>query len=267
MGTNLYRIFIITTIIFTVTGGAQAQTQSGKENTLFTAGHAAAFIGGLYDGYYPYSKLKQHGNFGLGAPDKLDGELLILQNKIYQTQASGKTFQIKDTELTSFAVVNFFHADKIVRSTTHMNKEKLFAYLDSILPQQNNIYAIHIKGSFGNIKTRAFPPVTQKPYTALATMLPLQHFFNFDNTEGDLVGYRIPAYMEGPNISGYHFHFISANKQNGGHIIDLLTGDITIEIDLLTAFTVDLPTSKDFLNFDFKKDRREELKRVENGKN
>ena len=98
-------------------------------------------------------------------------------------------------------------------------------------------------------------------------MLPLQHFFNFDNTEGDLVGYRIPAYMEGPNISGYHFHFISANKQNGGHIIDLLTGNITIEINLLSAFTVDLPTTKDFINFDFKKDRREELKRVENGKN
>lgn len=267
MSTNLYRTLFIITGFFTTSIVADAQIQPKKDNTLFTAGHAAAFIGGLYDGYYSYSKLKQQGNFGLGAPDKLDGELLILNNKIYQTQASGKTFEVKDSELTSFAVVNFFHADKIVRTTARMNKEKLFTYLDSILPQQNNIYAIHIKGSFGNIKTRAFPAVTQKPYVALASMLPQQHFFNFDNTEGDLVGYRIPAYMEGPNISGYHFHFISANKQNGGHIIDLLTGDITIEIDLLTAFTVDLPTSKDFINFDFKKDRREELKRVENGKN
>ena len=71
---------------------AQAQKLPAlKSNTLFTTGHAGAFIGGLYDGYYTYENLKQHGNFGLGAPDKLDGELIILDNEIYQTQSIGKT--------------------------------------------------------------------------------------------------------------------------------------------------------------------------------
>lgn len=258
--------FLIVLTLCFLNSKAQQPT-TGKNNTLFTAGHAGAFIGGLYDGYYTYKNLKQHGNFGLGAPDKLDGELLILDNQIYQTQSSGKTFKINDTGITPFAVVNFFKADTVVQITAPMGKDKLYAYLDSVLPRQNGIYAIHIKGDFSTLKTRAFPPVKSKPYQPLATMIPLQHFFTFNTVKGDLVGYRIPAYMEGANISGYHFHFLLADKQGGGHLIDLLTGNITIEIDYLDSFTVNLPETKDFYNFDFKKDRRDEVKRVENGKN
>ena len=246
---------------------AKAQTKPNPElNHLYTAGHASAFIGGLYNAFYPYSQLKLHGDFGLGAPDLLDGELLILNGKIYQTQASGKTFEIKDNALTPFAVVNFFKADQTLKTTSSLTKEKLYAFLDSILPNQNAIYAIHIKGTFKEIKTRAFPPVKEKPYLPLAEMLPLQQFFSFKNIKGDLVGYRIPAHMEGANISGYHFHFLSADQKSGGHIIELLTDAITIEIDLLDHFTVALPQTKEFAAFDLKKDRREEVKRVENGK-
>lgn len=97
-------------------------------------------------------------------------------------------------------------------------------------------------------------------------MLPLQHFFNFTGAQGVLVGYCIPAYMEGPNISGYHFHYLSGNHQNGGHLIDVVTQGITVEICELNGFTVDLPQSQAFKNFNFKQDRREEVKQVENGK-
>lgn len=242
---------------------AEAQTQNKK---LFTAGHAGAFIGGLYDGYYPYSRLKQHGDFGLGAPDKLDGELLMLNGKIYKTQAGGQTREVKDAELTPFAVVNFFKANKKVVFNTSMDRNKLYACLDSLIPNQNGIYAIRISGKYSVVKTRAFPPVTQAPYVPLAQMLPLQHFFNFTGAQGVLVGYRIPAYMEGPNISGYHFHYLSGNHQNGGHLIDVVTQGITVEICELNGFTVDLPQIQAFKNFNFKQDRREEVKQVENGK-
>ncbi len=244
-------------------GSASAQT---KSKTLYTAGHASAFIGGLYDAVYPYTKVLKHGDFGLGAPDKLDGEILILDGKIYQTQSTGKTFLVKPTALTPFAVVNFFDAQKAAQNHQKLSKNDLFKYLDSLLTNKNGIYAIKITGSFNLVKTRAFPPVKNKPYQPLADMLPLQHFFTFENVRGTLVGYRIPTFMDGPNIAGYHFHFLSDDKKAGGHIIDLMTDNITIEVDQLDGFKVDIPQTKDFDNFDFKKDRRDEVKRVENGK-
>lgn len=245
---------------------SKAQHKSADtDRTLYTAGHAGAFIGGLYDAFYPYGKLLRHGDFGLGAPDKLDGELLILNGHIYQTQSTGKTSEVK-SGATPFAVVNYFHADETLTAPAGLNKTKLSAWLDSVLPKQNYIYAIHLRGTFRRIKTRAFPPVNQKPYQPLTSLIGLQHFFNFDQINGDLVGYRIPEFMEGANISGYHLHFLSADKQHGGHIVDLETEKVTVEVERLNSFTVYIPHTKDFEKFDFRKDRTEEIKQVENGK-
>ena len=245
---------------------APAIAQKQEKKNLFTAGHASAFIGGLYDAYFPYSQLKLHGDFGLGAPDKLDGELLMLDGKLYQTQASGKTSEIPDTGRTPFAVVNFFNTDKTFNGPEGQTKDELYAFLDSRLPDKNSVYAIKIKGKFTMVKTRAFPPVTKKPYAPLASMLSLQKFFSFEHVKGTLVGYRIPAHMEGANISGYHFHFLSDDKKSGGHIIDLQTSSVSIEVNHLRSFTIDLPHTDDFRNFDLTKDRSDEVRRVEIGK-
>jgi acetolactate decarboxylase len=234
-------------------------------NHLFTVGVGAGLIGGLYDGNYPYRLLKQHGNFGLGAPDKLDGELVVFQGKIYQTQYTGKTFEVDDRQLTPFAMVHFFQPDRKITINQAINKESLFHYLDSILTNMNALYAIHISGKFSYLKTRAFPPVKAHDHTPLASMLPLQHFFEFNNVQGDLIGYRLPLFMDNTNISGYHFHFLSEQKNAGGHIIDVKADNITIEIDRLDSYTVQVPSTSEFEQFDFKKNRAEDIKSVERG--
>jgi acetolactate decarboxylase len=260
-------LFINVLTGLSLTYSVNAQQKVKPENgDLFSAGYAAGFVGGLYDAYYPYKKLKLHGDFGLGAPAKLDGELILLNGKFYQTRSTGKTTLMSDTGKTPYAVVCFFRANKIFKPGKQLTKATLFRYLDSVLTNQNGIYAIHISGKFTYVKTRAFPPVTQKPYLPLAAMLGRQRFFESDNIKGDLVGYKLPAFLEGPHISGYHFHFLSADKAHGGHMIDVTARDITIEVDTLNSYTIDLPQTTDFKNFDFKKDRKEEIKSVENGK-
>jgi len=253
-------ITLLTAILFCTVSLAQS-----ANNNLFTVGVGAGLIGGLYDGNYPYSSLKKHGNFGLGAPDKLDGELVVFEGKIYQTQHTGKTAQVDERQLTPFAMVNFFKADKKITINRSINKEALLHLLDSVLTNVNGLYAIHINGKFNYIKTRAFPPVKEHDHTPLAAMLPLQHFFEFNNAQGDLIGYRLPAFMDNTNISGYHFHFLSAQKDAGGHIIDVKAENITIEIDVMDTYTVHIPPGKDFEKFDFKKNREEDIKSVERG--
>jgi acetolactate decarboxylase len=264
---RIFKYFGITVLLICgLNAAAFAQKKTSQAGTLFSAGYAAGFIGGLYDAFYPYSKLKQHGDFGLGAPAKLDGELIMLNGQLYKTQATGKTVPLGDTDKTPYALVCFFHPQKVYKPGKAMNKAALYHYLDSVLTNQNGIYAIHISGTFGYIKTRAFPPVEQKPYLPLAAMLDRQHFFEFHDVKGDLAGYRSPAFLEGQLISGYHFHFLADTKDHGGHIIDVVANDVVIEIDELTGYSIDLPQTADFNNFDFKKDRKEEIKSVENGK-
>jgi len=265
---SLIKYFLITVISgYSLSFTAIAQQKNvNAQGNLFSAGYAAAFIGGLYDAWYPYKSLKQHGDFGLGAPAKLDGELMMLNGKLYKTQYTGKTMPINEAGETPYAVVCFFHASKVYKPGRQLNKSALFKYLDSLLTNQNGIYAIHVSGNFKYVKTRAFEPVQQKPYVPLAAMLDKQHFFEFNTIKGDLIGYKLPVFMEGAHISGYHFHFLSADKTSGGHIIDLVADEITIEVDVLNSYTMELPQTTDFNNFDFRKDRKEEIKSVENGK-
>lgn len=261
-------IATLTITVFSATSFVSAPTADTADtlhNRLFTVGIGGGLIGGLYNGTYPYHKLKQHGNFGLGAPDKLDGELVIFRGKIYQTQYTGKTALVDDKQLTPFAMVNYFQADKKLTVSNTLNKKSLFLLVDSMLTNVNGLYAIHISGKFSYIKTRAFPPVKEHDHTPLASMLSLQHFFEFNNVKGDLIGYRLPSFMDNTNISGYHFHFLSEQKNAGGHIVDLKAGNITIEIDQLDSYTIQVPSNSDFEQFDFKKNRDEDIKSVERG--
>src|SRR5438105_1145046 len=101
-----------------ITQGFKSAAQQNAHVTggnLYSAGYASAFIGGLYDAWYPYKKLHQHGDFGLGAPAKLDGELLMLDGKLYKTQYTGKTSPINDADETPYAVVCFFKAAKVYK--------------------------------------------------------------------------------------------------------------------------------------------------------
>ncbi|RYY35551.1 MAG: acetolactate decarboxylase [Sphingobacteriaceae bacterium] len=235
-----------------------------KKNNLYSAGHAGAFIGGLYNVYFPYTQVLNNGDFGLGAPEELDGELLIYKGVAYKTQHTGKT-TVLNGGTTPYAISCFFKADKIVKAGKQLNKADFFKFIDSLTTNTNGIYAIKVSGKFSLIKTRAFPPV-QKPYRPLAELLSSQRFFEFKDTKGTLVGFKLPELMEGPFIKGYHFHFLSDAKDAGGHIIDLIADDVTVEIDELTSYSMDLPQTEGFKNFDFKKDMKEAIKSVENGK-
>src|ERR1700761_5559869 len=82
--------------------------QQTNNRNLFSAGHAGAFVDGLFDSYYSYKQLEKHGDFGLGAPDRLDGELMIFRGKFYQTEVSGLTRQMPDTGKTPYAITCFF---------------------------------------------------------------------------------------------------------------------------------------------------------------
>jgi len=240
--------------------------QTTADHNLFSAGHAGAFVGGLYDAFYPYKQLESHGDFGLGAPDHLDGELMMFNGKYYQAKSIGITQQLADTGKTPYATVCFFYADKVFKPGKPLNKAALFSYLDSVLNNQNGMYAIHITGMFKYVKTRAFPPVTQKPYVPIVAMLEKQSFFEFNDIQGDFIGFKLPEFMEGPAISGYHFHFLSDKKDKGGHVVDLITDDVSIEVEMLNSFTIDLPQTTDFRNYNFKKVNAADIKSVENGK-
>jgi acetolactate decarboxylase len=67
------------------------------------------------------------------------------------------------------------------------------------------------------------------------------------------VGYILPDYFSTIGVSGYHFHFISADKRHGGHVLDVSLTAATIDIDDLASVKLLIPQNATFQQTDFTK--------------
>jgi len=213
---------------------------------VFQYGIANAFIQGIYEGQLSVKEVKQQGDFGLGAPNLIDGELIMIEGKVFQTNAHGETFEAPDSLKTPFVFVTAFKPEAIHYFSDIETIGDLFTRIEGCLSNKNSIYAIRITGKFMKMGTRAFSPVTQKPYKPLSQLLGQQHFLNCDQTNGTMIGFYMPGYLSGINIVGMHFHYLSADLKKGGHVLDLSSDEVKVEIAAIAGFQLTVPQTADF---------------------
>ena len=238
-----------------------------EKQQLFQYGVANAFIDGLYEGELSVEQLKDKGNFGIGAPNLIDGELTIVDGKAYQSNAKGQTIEAPRALMTPFAFVTTFKADAMRSLSEVKDVKELFDRIEMLLPNPNAIYALRIKGTFATMRTRAFPPVRQKPFKPLAQLLDQQQFFEMKEKEGDMIGFYIPGYLSGINIVGLHFHFLSKDKKFGGHVVGVEAKELCIEIAELKEFRLHPLESDDFKKYKFNGVNSQSLQKIEKGSN
>ena len=87
-----------------------------------------------------------------------------------------------------------------------------------------------------------------------------------ENVTGTLVGFRCPPFVAGVNVPGYHLHFLSQDRSQGGHLLafELETG--TAQVDVLDRFVMQLPGTDDFATVDLAQNRQPDLQGVEKEK-
>ncbi|MDK2916636.1 MAG: acetolactate decarboxylase, partial [Euryarchaeota archaeon] len=85
----------------------------------------------------------------------------------------------------------------------------------------------------------------------------------FENVTGTAVGFWTPALAKGVNVPGYHLHFITGDRTAGGHVLDMVLAEGTVQVDTTTNFTMALPASGDFWTVDLSGDLSGDLEQVE----
>jgi acetolactate decarboxylase len=86
-------------------------------------------------------------------------------------------------------------------------------------------------------------PKQTEPYPTLTEVIDNQVIFPLNNVTGTTVGFRLPSYMNEINVAGYHLHFITDDETAGGHLLDCIVRDATIEIDYTYDYELALPES------------------------
>ena len=225
----------------------------------------AALLDGVYDGDVTFAEIAEHGDFGLGTFNQLDGEMVAVDGKFYQLRADGTAKLVDPQETTPFAQVAFFNPDTVHRFNGPLRRAALETFIDTVTPSKNLFYAIRIDGSFQRVLTRTVAKVAQ-PYPAFIEATKHQATMTFTDAAGTLIGFRTPDYAQGLGVAGYHLHFLTGDRTAGGHVIDFTLDKATVQISAQADVHLNLPQTRAFMTADLTgHDLNAEIEQTESG--
>ena len=220
-----------------------------EHHVLFQASTIGALLDGAYDGDLSFAELAEHGDLGLGTLNGLDGEMIALDGCFYRADVDGGVEQVPADERTPFAVVACFEPTIDEWIEGPLDHEDLLARLDRLIPAGAASCAIRLDGRFESVRARSVPRQSP-PYRPLTEVVAEQHVFELTNVEGTMLGFRFPDYAEGIEVSGYHLHFIDADRSRGGHVLGSRSDGLRVRLDPSSELHVELPPAVDLADPD-----------------
>ncbi|HZC35513.1 MAG TPA: acetolactate decarboxylase [Chthoniobacterales bacterium] len=236
---------------------ALAQYLGTPIHTLFQVSTSGALVAGVYSAAVSVESLLHHGDFGLGTFANLDGEMVVIDGHAYQVQGTGRVSQASLTAGAPFAVVTRFSPETDLQIGPIGNLRELEKCCDALRTSGNIFYAFRLDGTFQRIRTRAVSPPGEG--TRLVDAAKAQSEFRFKDVAGTLVGLWSPGFSSAFSVAGYHFHFLSEDRQEGGHLLECESGSLRLRMEALTDFHLALPETESFLKADLSKNTADEL--------
>ncbi len=229
--------------------------------TLFQVSTSTALVEGIYKGAVSIGHLREHGDFGLGTFEGLDGEMLAFDGRFFQIRSDGTVREAADSDLSPFAAVTHFKAEHSVDVAEAPDLEALLARLDGLRASNNVFYAIRIDGQFNFMHTRAM--CKSEEGTPLAVAAAHQPEFRMREVGGTLVGFWSPPYVKTLEVPGYHLHFITDDRGAGGHLLECSGRALRVQIEQVNELRVALPENEEFLKADLTRDPAGDLDKAE----
>lgn len=223
-----------------------------------------ALLEGLYRQDTTIGDIRRRGNLGIGTFNDLDGELVLLDGTAYQLRTVGDATIVPDEVLTPFAMVTLFdgtQGDVGERLEGARPWAQLEHELMDLVPSRNLLYSFRIEGRFDYVRARSVN--RQDNYRPLAETISSQKIFEFRDIDGVVVGFWTPAYLGSVHVPGFHFHFISADRREGGHLLAMDSRDIEVRIQHAARVDLGLPMTLDFMTTEFTRDLAADINKVE----
>jgi acetolactate decarboxylase len=230
-------------------------------HTLYQVSTAGALVEGVYQGAVSVGLLREHGDFGLGTFENLDGEMIVIDGAVFRVSSDGAVHAVADDALTPFAVVTRLDAGAGAVLDAVPSLEALTEALDGMRPSSNVFFAVRVDGRFDRVHVRA--ACRTAPGIPLVEATAHQAEFELEGVTGTLVGFWSPPYASGFEVAGYHLHFLADDRTAGGHVLALTAAGLTAQLQEEGDVHLALPDTAAFRDADLAHDPRAALDQAE----
>ncbi len=208
----------------------------------------------------------QNGEIGLGTFEDVNGEMIMLDGKVYRASDSGAVEEMKPNAGVPFAVNSYMDNAVAFEIEAGGSVDELKKQLNTVIDEDfglNSMYVVRLDGFFPCVRARSEEGY-RSHHIALSEILKKnQKDFMFENTQGSIVAVYFPDYMDGINAAGWHFHYISADRKIGGHVYDLSYEKLSCLRTKQQNIQIQLPRDMAFDTYALKEVSQEEVKKVE----
>lgn len=226
----------------------QAMPKPADNDAMVQLSTITALVSGDYYGSVTVEDLLKRGDFGLGCFDAVNGEMIINDGVCYQALGDGTVQKADMNEKVPFATLCKFENDFSEETGECADINALTEFLNGVVEKRgaNSMYAVKIHTTCPKLHVRS-ETKQEEPYIPLNEALKVsQTEFDYDGATGTLVCLYFPEYMSKLNSAGWHFHFISDDGTQGGHVLDLSFDNATAEFDEASEFDMIVPETDSF---------------------
>lgn len=240
---------------------ALAEYLGVEHHTLYQVSTAGALVEGVYQGAVSVGTIREHGDFGLGTFEDLDGEMVVLEGHVFRVASDGSVHQVDDATGTPFAVVTRFTPGPTRALDDVDGLAALTGALDAMRESGNVFFAVRIDGHFDAVHVRAACRTAAGVPLVVATEH--QAEFELGPVTGTMVGFWSPPYASGVEIAGYHLHFLSDDRTAGGHVLSCRGSGLRAQLQEEGEIHLALPDTAAFRRADLEHDPTADLDRAE----
>lgn len=240
-----------------------------KDNKMYQVSTLQALILGYSRKVVTVGELLENGDTGLGTFEGVGGEMIVTDGHCYCAANDGTVTEAAPETGVPFAAVAKMIEGREIALNDIPEIEELKQKLDIAIEEDfglNSMHVVKIHGKFNKVSARSESAYKAHHVSLKEILQKSQKDFFFENTEGTLVCVYYPDYMDGINAKGWHLHYVSDDRKQGGHVFDVNINESTAVINKISSINIQLPTEPVFDTYSLKQDLNDEIKEVEQGK-
>ena len=241
---------------------ALAEYLGVDHHTLYQVSTAGALVEGVYQGAVSVGMVREHGDFGLGTFEDLDGEMVVLDGHVFRVSSSGDVHEVPDDATTPFAVVTRF-GDPDARGRSTRSTTSPHSPPPSTRCATRPTCSSRCGSTATSTRCTCAPRAAPRRACRWRSPPSSRRSSSSPRVDGTMVGFWSPPYASGVEIAGYHLHFLSDDRSAGGHVLDCRGRDLRVRVQEESDVHLALPDTAAFRGADLTHDPTADLDRAE----